>query len=150
MGSVNFSSDLQKLAIIQEKFWALMLWFQTWFLTLNIFHSNSLATWGSSWVSIEAKFIKNFHFLGFRLCLSLRIEQTSKNHPKMTQFGWILDVFEDFSILAEKQRLKPRKSNSLMNFASLDAQLDPQLARLEEWNESGVKNPLCKGKFRVN
>ena len=36
----------------------------------------------------------------------------------MTQFGYILDIFEDFSILAEKQRLKPRKSNSLMNFAS--------------------------------
>ena len=50
----------------------------------------------------------------------------------MTQFGSILDIFEDFSILAEKQRLKPRKSNSLMNFASLDTQLDPQVARLVE------------------
>ena len=59
----------------------------------------------------------------------------------MTQFGWILDVFEDYSILAEKQQLKPRKLNSLMNFASLDPQLDPQVARLVEWNESGVKKP---------
>ena len=59
----------------------------------------------------------------------------------MTQIGLILNVFEDFSILAEKQRLKPRKSNSLMNFASLDPQLDPQVARLVEWNESGVKKP---------
>ena len=50
----------------------------------------------------------------------------------MTQFGRNLDIFEDFSILAEKQRLKPRKSNSLMNFASLDPQLDPQVARLVE------------------
>ena len=50
----------------------------------------------------------------------------------MTQFGSILDIFEDFSILAEKQRLKPRKLNSLMNFASLDAQFDPQVARLVE------------------
>ena len=50
----------------------------------------------------------------------------------MTKYGSILDIFEDFSILAEKQRLKPRKSNSLMNFASLEAQLDPQLARLAE------------------
>ncbi len=48
----------------------------------------------------------------------------------MTRFGRILDVFEDCSILAEKQQLKPRKLNSLMNFASLDAQLDPQVARL--------------------
>ena len=50
----------------------------------------------------------------------------------MTQFGSILDIFEDFSILAEKQWLKPRKSNSLMNFASFDAQLDPQVTRLVE------------------
>ena len=48
----------------------------------------------------------------------------------MTQFGCILDIFEDFSFLAEKQRLKPRKSNFLMNFASLDPQLDLQVARL--------------------
>ena len=60
----------------------------------------------------------------------------------MTQFGGILDVFEDFSILAEKQRLKPRKLNSLMNFASLDAQLDPQVARLVKGNKSWVKNPV--------
>ena len=50
----------------------------------------------------------------------------------MTQFCWILDVFEVFSILAEKQRLKPKKSNSLINFASLDAQFDPQVMRLVE------------------
>ena len=28
-----------------------------------------------------------------------------------------------------------------MNFTSLDTQLDPQLARLVEWNESGIKKP---------
>ena len=50
----------------------------------------------------------------------------------MTQFGWSLDVFEDASILAEKQRLKPRKLNSLINFASLDTQFDPQVTRLVE------------------
>ena len=83
-------------------------------------------------MSKEAKFIKEFDFLGFSRCFSVRLEETSRNHPKMTQFGSILDIFEDFSILAEKQQLKPRKSNSLMNFASLDTQLDPQLARLVE------------------
>ena len=30
------------------------------FLTPDSFHSTSLATWGSSWVSKEAKFIKKF------------------------------------------------------------------------------------------
>ena len=49
--------------------------------------STSLASWGTSWVSKEAKFIKDFDLLGFSRCFSLRIEQTSKNHPKMTQFG---------------------------------------------------------------
>ena len=84
-------------------------------------------------MSKEAKFIKDFDFLGFSRCFSLKIERTSKNHPKMTQFSWILDVFEDCSILAEKQRLKPRKSNSLMNFASFDAQLDPQVTSGVKW-----------------
>ena len=94
--------------------------------------STSLATWGSNWVSKEAKFIKKFDFLRFSRCFSVRIEQTSKNHLKMTQNSQIFDLFEDCSILAEKQRLKPRKSNFLINFASLDTKLDPQLVRLAE------------------
>ena len=52
----------------------------------NKYISTSLATWGSNWVSREAKFIKEFDFLGFSRCFSDRIEQTSKNHLKMTQF----------------------------------------------------------------
>ena len=57
------------------------------FLTPDSFHSTSFTTWGSNWASKEAKFIKEFNFLGFSRCFSARIEQTSKNHPKMTQFG---------------------------------------------------------------
>ena len=57
------------------------------FLTPDSFHSTSLATWGSNWVSKEVKFIKEFDFLGFSRCFSVRIEQTSKNHLKLTQFG---------------------------------------------------------------
>ena len=94
--------------------------------------STSLASWGSSWVSKEAKFIKEFDFLGFSRCFSARIEKSSKMskiEPNCVILGWF---FEVYSILTEKQRLKPRKSNSLMNFASLDTQLDPQLARLVE------------------
>ena len=48
----------------------------------------------------------------------------------MPSFGSILNVFEDCSILAEKQWLKPRKLNFLKNFAALDALLDPQVPRL--------------------
>ena len=44
------------------------------FLTPDSFHSTSLATWGSSWESKEAKFIKEFDFLGFSHCFSVKIE----------------------------------------------------------------------------
>ena len=47
----------------------------------------------------------------------------------MSIFSSILDVFENCSILAEKQWLKPRKLNFLKNFAALDTLLDPQVAR---------------------
>ena len=95
------------------------------FLTPDSFHSASLATWGSSCASKEAKFIKEFNFLGFSRCFSARIEQsskTSKIQPNCVILGWF---FEVCSMLSEKQRLKPRKSKSLINFASLDTQLDP-------------------------
>ena len=53
----------------------------------------------------------------------------SKIQQNCAILGWF---FEVCSILAEKQQLKPRKLNSLINFASLDTQLDPQVARLVE------------------
>ena len=102
------------------------------FLTPDSFHSTSLASWGSSWVSKEEKFIKEFDFLGISRCFSARIEKSSKMskiEPNCVILWWF---FEVYSILTEKQLLKPRKSNSLMNFASLDTQLDPQVARLVE------------------
>ena len=72
------------------------------FLTPFAFHSNSLANWGSSRASIEAKFHKVSHFLGFVRYFLARIEQSSKNHPKLALFSSNLNVFEDYSILAEK------------------------------------------------
>ena len=48
------------------------------FLTPDSFHSTSLASLGSSWVSKEAKFIKEFDFLGFSRCFSAIIKKTSK------------------------------------------------------------------------
>ena len=48
------------------------------FFTPDSFHSTSLATWGSSWASTEAKFIKEFEFLSFSRCFSARIEKSSK------------------------------------------------------------------------
>ena len=116
-------------------------WNTQGFLTPDSFHSTSLATWGSSWVSKQAKFIKEFDFLGFSCCFSSKIGKSSKAskiQPNCVILKWF---FEVCSILSEKQQLKPRKSNSLINFASLDAQFDHQVARLVEWNESEVKKP---------
>ena len=101
-------------------------------MTPDSFHSTSLASWGSSWVSKEVKFIKEFDFLGFSRCFSIRIEKSSKMtkiEPNYVSLGWF---FEVYSILTQKQRLKPIKSNSLRIFASLDTQLDPRVARLVE------------------
>ena len=108
----------------------LLLDFKTKFKTGYI--STSLATWGSNWVSKKAKFFKEFDFLAFSRCFSARIEKSSKMskiEPDCVIFGWF---FEVYSFLTKKQRLKPRKSNFLMNFASLDTQLNPQVARLLE------------------
>ena len=57
---------------------------------------------GSSRMSKEAKNFKELKFLGLGRYFSAKIEQTSKNLPKMVVFGWILDVFQDSSILTEK------------------------------------------------
>ena len=46
------------------------------FLTPHSFQSTNLATWRSNWESKEEKFIKEFNFLGFSRCFSIRIEQT--------------------------------------------------------------------------
>ena len=53
----------------------------------------------------------------------------------MSLFSLLLDVFEDCSIMVEKQRLEPRKLNFLKNFASIDTLLDPQYERLLETSQ---------------
>ena len=72
------------------------------FLTLDLFHSTSLATWASRGASKEAKFFKELTFLGFVHYFSAEIEQSSKMSKtklKNAHFGWFLKVC---SILAEK------------------------------------------------
>ena len=48
----------------------------------------------------------------------------------MVVFGRILDVFQDSSVLTEKQRPKPKNSSSLKFFASFDTLLDPRGAKV--------------------
>ena len=72
------------------------------FLTQDLFHSTSLATWGSSGASKEAKFFKELTFLGFVRYFSAKIEQSSKmskTELKNAHFEWFFKVY---SILAEK------------------------------------------------
>ena len=54
-------------------------------------------------------------------------------------------IFEDFSILTEKQQPKPKNSSSLKFSASSDTQFAPNGARLVEWNDSGGKYPCVRG-----
>ena len=103
---------------------------------------------GSSRVSKEAKIFKELEFLGLDRCLSAKLEQAWKNHPKMAVFGWILDVFEDSSILTEKQRLKPKNSNSLKFFASFDTLLDPRGAKVRNEMIREANTPVCKANTR--
>ena len=77
-------------------------------------------------MSKEAEIFKELEFLGLGRCFSAKLEQTSKNRPKMVVFGWILDVFEDSAILTEKQRPKLKKLSSLKFFASFDTLLNPR------------------------
>ena len=77
-------------------------------------------------MSKEAKNFKKMEFLGLGRCFSAKIEQTLKNHPKTGIFSWILNIFEDSSILTEKQRPKPKNLSSLKFFASFDILLDPR------------------------
>ena len=47
-------------------------------------------------------------------------------------FGWILDIFENFFILTEKQRTKPKNSIFLKNFASFDTLIVTESAKVVE------------------
>ena len=72
-----------------------------------------------------------------------------KKWPFSILFGPILDVFEDFLILNEKQQLKPKNSRSLRFFTSFGTQLDPRIARLVERNKSEVKKPRVEYRLSI-
>ena len=83
-------------------------------------------------VSKEAKNFKELEFLGLGRCFSVRIEESSKTtkiQPKTAVLGWF---FEVCSILAEKQRPKPRNLDSLKIYATFDTLLDPKGAKVKQ------------------
>ena len=55
--------------------------------------------------------------------------KNAQNWPNTAIFQWF---FEVYSILAEKQRTKPKKLNFLKNFASLGTHIAPKLAIIVE------------------
>ena len=89
-------------------------------------------------MSKEAKNFNEIEFFDFGRCFSAKIEQTLKYCPKTKVFGWILDVFEDSSILTEKQRPKPKNTSFLKFFPSFDTLLDPRYEMILEAN-----TPVC-------
>ena len=73
-----------------------------------------------------------------------KLQKFQKNGQKWRffhVFGSILDIFEDFLILTEKQQPKPENSSFLKFSASSDTQFAPKDARLVEQNDSGGKYP---------
>ena len=62
------------------------------FLTLDSFRLISVASLGSIWVAIEAKFNEEFKFLGFMRYFSARFQQSSKM-SKIEPKNAILDGF---------------------------------------------------------
>ena len=65
-------------------------------------------------MSKEAKNFNKVEFFGLVRCFSPKIEETLKKYQKMSVFSWVLWLLEVFSILAEKQRNKPRDSSFLL------------------------------------
>ena len=61
----------------------------------------------------------------------------------MAVLGWILDVFEDSSILSEKQQPKLKNSNSLKFFVSFDTLLDPWGAKVRNEMIREANDPVC-------
>ena len=108
----------------------------------NCHFSTSIAPLGSRWVSKERcqrkqKTSENSNFWVLAAVFWPKLNKLRKTAQKLRfsyVFWSIFNVFADFSILTEKQRLKPRNSSFLKISASFDTHLDPRGAILvEEW-----------------
>ena len=90
-------------------------------------------------MSKESGIFMELKLFGLVHCFSVKIAQILKNCPKVAffhVFGSILDDFEDFLVLTEKQRTKANNLSSLKCSTSSDTQFDPKGARLVERNDS--------------
>ena len=72
------------------------------FLTQDLFHSTSLATWGSSGASKEVKFFKELTSFGFVRYFSAKIGQSSKTFKDELKSACLGQFLKVYSILAEK------------------------------------------------
>ena len=64
----------------------------------------------------------------------------SKLQPKMCKKQYI---FKDFSILTEKQRMKPQNLTSHEKLASFDTLVDPEAAKVKNEMLWRAFNPVC-------
>ena len=65
-------------------------------------------------------------------CFSVRIEKSSKKFKIQPKTCKKSHIFKDFSILTEKQRMKPKNLNSWKNFASFDTLIVIESAKVVE------------------
>ena len=100
--------------------------------------------WGQGGCQKKQKTSRNSNFYVSAAVFQPKLNKLRKTAQKLCfsyVFRSILDVFEDYSILTEKQRLKPKNSSSLKFSASFDTHLDPRGAILVERNDLRGKYP---------
>ena len=91
-----------------------------------------LRPWGQAGCQKKQKPSRNSNFEVWTAVFQPKLNKLRKNAQKQWFLVEFLDVFEDSSVLTEKQRPKPKNSSSLKVFASFDTLLDPRGTKVVE------------------
>ena len=78
------------------------------------------------------------------LCVSVKIEKSSKMSKMQSKLCKKYHIFEDFSILTEKQSMKPQDLTFHKNLASFDTLVDPEAAKVRNEMIWRVFKPVCR------
>ena len=81
-------------------------------------------------------------------CFLVRIEKSSKVFKIQPKTCKKCHVFEDFSILTEKQRMKPQNLISHKNLASFDTLVDPKATKVRNEMLWRSFKPVCESFVR--
>ena len=76
-------------------------------------------------------------------CFSARIEESQEMSNIWLKTCKKSHIFEDFSILSEKQHMKPLDLDYHKNLASFDTLVDPEAAKVRNEMSWRACNPVC-------